>query len=102
MAEGSSTGGTSEQERVRTLTKSNTISDPARCTICDRRLDNPDDCLSLSCGGDCEGCMIEAEQGTLIPQGLSQDALMVWRDDWRKVSEAADWKAATRTISTAS
>lgn len=31
------------------------------CGICGRRLDQPDDPLSLDCGGDCWGCVGETE-----------------------------------------
>ena len=32
------------------------------CTICKRKLDQPDDPKSLDCGGDCWGCMEEFEK----------------------------------------
>lgn len=36
-----------------------------KCQICGRALDQPDEPLSMNCGGDCWGCVgeIEAELG---------------------------------------
>jgi len=31
-----------------------------RCNICQRELDNPNDALSMDCGGDCLQCMADA------------------------------------------
>ena len=35
--------------------------DIAKCSICGRPLDRPDDPLSRDCGGDCWGCIGEIE-----------------------------------------
>lgn len=36
--------------------------EPPRCLMCKRLLGQPDDPLSLDCGGDCLGCMQEMEK----------------------------------------
>lgn len=47
------------------------------CSICNRLLDREDDPLSLDCGGDCYGCIIEAEDGAPAPD-LPQEELRAW------------------------
>lgn len=42
--------------------------DAAKCSLCKRPLDNPNDGLSKDCGGDCWGCMREIETGVKDPR----------------------------------
>jgi hypothetical protein len=44
---------------------------PEHCQICGRVLDNPADPLSINCGGDCWGCVGEAEADGGDPESLA-------------------------------
>lgn len=65
-----------------------------RCHICGRALDRADDLLSADCGGDCLGCIVEAEDGRPAPD-LPAAELRAWLDA-RAEQERARWDAAAR------
>ncbi len=67
-----------------------------RCLICGRALDRADDPLSVDCGGDCFGCIVEAEDGRSAPD-LPVDELRAWLEQ-RRERERALWEAAARRL----
>lgn len=66
----------------------------ARCSICKRALDVPDDLLSDDCGGDCLSCIIDAEDGQPAPD-LPRDELKLWLDE-RDERMRLLWEAAAK------